>query len=389
MKSKFQAFNYSVIPHNAAGNKKTVDVYIDGQIIDAENQEVYRAFYGDTTSVSYKSFREQLFSADAQVYNIYINSGGGLVTDAMAMHDLIQDLRSRGKIVNVEGRGIIASAATFILMASDSPRMSSNSWLMIHNVSGFAYGTVDEVEAQAKVMRQFNNRVSKFYQEKTGLSEKVINEMMNAETWMTAEDAHAKGFIAEITGEATITNTIRKENWFFNNTAVLNAYNQQVSAPPTHNNSIQQLQDEMKKFWQEFKAGFMNAITPAQENNTPAATSGESTATAVSNNAAMATAIANTFDAFEGRFEEETNTLVTNKFNDMVNSLKDNATFTALVNSAVEAGIAAKNLATTQQVEQVSNTVATLEVQNKGKATSITNDVAEAGGRKPFGRWVK
>jgi ATP-dependent Clp protease protease subunit len=393
MKQRFSAFNYSFQPTITASGKKTVDIYIDGQIIDAESQQIYKEWFGDTTSVSYKSFRNDLQAEDADVYNIYINSGGGLVTDAMAMHDLLRDMQKKGKTVNVEGRGIIASAATFILMASDSPKMSSNSWLMIHNVSGFAYGTVQEVEQQAKVMRQFNDRVNKFYQEKTGLSMDTLNEMMNAETWMTAEDAKQKGFIAEISGEATISNVIRKENWLFNNTAVLNAYNQQVSAPPTTNNIYQQQLDEMKKFWQDFKAGILNAVGAPQATAAAATenTASVDAATPAPDNAAPVAPTANMaaiFDQFEQRFEQEASTLVTNQVNEHINKLGENEAFKTAVTNAVNAHIQTLNLATTTEVEQVSSTVATLEEQTRGAASADTTSTTNKGKKALTGaRW--
>lgn len=219
--TRLSVFNYSI--QNAAND--SLDIFIDGDIVDAETQSIYKEWFGDDTSVSYKSFRSQLNASDAKTFNVYINSGGGLVTDAMAMHDLLIDLQEKGKVVNTIGRGIIASAATYILMAGKNATMSSNSWLMIHNVSGVAWGNVNEIENYARTMRQFNDAANSFYQQKTGLSEKEIGKMMDKETWMTASEAKDNGFIKNVSGEAKFTNTIKPEQWQFQNKAVLNSYN--------------------------------------------------------------------------------------------------------------------------------------------------------------------
>ena len=53
MKEQIQIFNYSLT--NQAND--SLDVHIDGDIVDAPTQEIYKNFYGDETSVSFKSFR--------------------------------------------------------------------------------------------------------------------------------------------------------------------------------------------------------------------------------------------------------------------------------------------------------------------------------------------
>jgi len=215
-------FNYSI--KNQAGSK--AEIFIDGDIVDAPTQEILKDWFGDDTSVSYKSFRDLVNASDAQIFDVYINSGGGQMIEAMAIHDLLVEMQEKkGKTVNTIGRGIVASAATYILMAGKKPAMSSNSWLMIHNVSGGIYGSVNEVENYAATMRRFNDSATGFYQKVTGLSKTVIANMMDAETWMTAEEAKTKGFIKETTGEASFSQIIKPEQWPFSNSAVLNSYN--------------------------------------------------------------------------------------------------------------------------------------------------------------------
>lgn len=213
--------NYSV--KNQANN--VADIFIDGDIVDAPTQEIYRNFFGDDTSVSYKSFRDLITNSESSTFNVYINSGGGQLTEAMAIHDLLIDMQEKGKVVNTIGRGIIGSAATYILMAGKEPEMSSNSWFMIHNVSGGIFGNVNEVENYARTMRLFNDAASSFYQKRTGLSKTVITNMMDAETWITADDAKSKNFISEVTGEVSFSQKIKPEQWQFSNSAVLNSYN--------------------------------------------------------------------------------------------------------------------------------------------------------------------
>lgn len=218
---KLPVFNFSI--QNSSSD--AMDIFIDGSIVDATTQGILKDWFGDETSTSYKSFRDTVNKSEAGTFNIYINSGGGQLVEAMAIHDLILELQDKGKTVNTIGRGIIASAATYILMAGKSPSMSSNSWLMIHNVSGYVFGDVNEIESYANTMRKFNNAANDFYQNATGLSKTVIANYMNQESWFTASEAKDKGFIKQVAGETSFKNSIQPDAWQFQNTAVLNAYN--------------------------------------------------------------------------------------------------------------------------------------------------------------------
>lgn len=229
MSVKLSVFNYTV--QNQANN--SADIYIDGVIVDAETQQIMRDWWGDETSVSYKSFRDQLLKSDEKVLNIYINSYGGHVGDAMAIHDLLIELKSKGKTVNTIGRGIIASAATYILMAGgNDSEITKNSWFMVHNASGGVYGDVYTVENYAKTLRKFNNTIRDFYTDATGMSQNEIKKLMDEETWLTGEEAVNKKFVKKLTQESTFNNSISLDQWKFKNISVLNAYNSSVVEPP-------------------------------------------------------------------------------------------------------------------------------------------------------------
>jgi len=236
MKQQFSAFSYKVV--NKA--EDTLDIYVDGIIVDAETQSILKNWFGDETSVSYKSFRDQVTKANPKTVNLFVNSDGGMVNDALAIHDFMVDLEGKGVTVNRKVRGLAASAATFLVMGNNSS-MSENSWLMIHNVSGAVFGNVDEIERYAAFARKMNDQLVSFYTKKTGMSETDIQDMMNKETWMTAEEAKEKGFIDSIDGKVKFSNSIKPEHWQFNNTAVLNSYNSSVQT------------DDKKSFFSDLK----------------------------------------------------------------------------------------------------------------------------------------
>lgn len=220
-------FNYRV-----SNSGSSCDIYIDGEIVDAGTQQFYKEYWGDDTSVSFKSFRDSVAATDASTYNVYINSVGGQVTEAMAIHDLLVGLQNKGKTVNTIGQGLIASAATYILMAGNST-ITENSWFMIHNVSGWAWGDVDDMENQVRTLRKFNNKIRDFYAQATGKNATEIEELMAAETWYTGDEAKEAGFVKNVTGAVEFTNKISPDSWSFKNKTVLSAYNSALKKAPS------------------------------------------------------------------------------------------------------------------------------------------------------------
>jgi ATP-dependent Clp protease protease subunit len=260
MKKVLSVFSFSF--KNADAN--TVDIHIDGDIVDASTQEILKNWYGDETSVSFKSFRNQIESSGARTFNIYINSAGGHVGDAMAMHDLLIDMQGKGKTINTVGRGIVASAATYILMAGNNSEMSANSWFMIHNVSGGIWGDVNMIESYATSLRKFNDATRNFYANKTGMRKEDVTKMMDNETWMTAAEAKEKGFVKQVSADASFTNKIQKEYWNFSDLSVLNAYNSAVKAPEDNlSTQIQNQLQDMKKFFTDI-VNAIKGVKPAE-----------------------------------------------------------------------------------------------------------------------------
>lgn len=241
-------FNYSI--HNQANS--AIDVYIDGEIVDASTKEFMSNFWGDETSVSYKSFRNQIEESNPKTLNVWINCPGGHVGDALAIHDYLIDLENKGVTVNRYGRGIIASAGTYLLMGKNS-EMSKNSFMMIHNISMFAVGDINQLENQVKTGRKFNDKIRDFYASATGQAPETIAKWMNNETWMTADEAYDRKFVTnKPSPDANFSNSIPVEKWNYSNKAILNTYNSY-----THSNNSEM---DIKKITDAIAAEFKNIL---------------------------------------------------------------------------------------------------------------------------------
>lgn len=130
--------------------------------------------------------------------DLRIHSYGGSVTEGWA---IAQALKNHRATVTGTVEGTAASMASVIAMSCDRLVMAENSYLMIHRVSGGAFGDAEDMENAARTVRQLESDIVDFYASKTGIASEEIREMMAAETWLNGKEALEKGFCHEVTGE--------------------------------------------------------------------------------------------------------------------------------------------------------------------------------------------
>lgn len=128
--------------------------------------------------------------------DLTIHSPGGNVLDGLAMYNVLEAMT--GKIY-AKVLGIAASAASFVLMAADHIEMPEDSFLMIHNTHGGAYGKSDDLREMADLMDKLQGSIVNIYQKRTGINAEKLTEMMAAETWMSANEALVLGFADSVT----------------------------------------------------------------------------------------------------------------------------------------------------------------------------------------------
>lgn len=173
---------------NQTTNSKVGELYLYGDISSTESW-----WYDEITPKAFKSDLKNL--GDVGEIIVHINSGGGDVFAANVIYNLLRD--HGAKIVTVID-GLCASAATIIALAGDEIKMPRNSFFMIHNPAMALFGESEDLRKAAELLDKVKNTIMQNYIDKTGLSEEEVSQMMNDTTWLTAEEAHEKGFIDEI-----------------------------------------------------------------------------------------------------------------------------------------------------------------------------------------------
>lgn len=138
--------------------------------------------------------RQALMDANGEEIVVTINSGGGDVQAGQEMYTLLREYSGR---VLIKIQSMAASAASVVAMAGES-EISPVAQLMIHNVSTRAQGDHRAMEHAAEVLRNSDRALVNAYVAKTGRPEQEILDMMGRETWLTAKQAVAEGFVDRI-----------------------------------------------------------------------------------------------------------------------------------------------------------------------------------------------
>ena len=215
--------------------------------------------------------KKALNEAGGQDVLINISSSGGSIIEGMAISEMIALYAGK---TTTRGIGIVASAATIILMAGKKKEMTKNSFFMMHNSWGGVEGNAMELEKTIELLKMFDEQMAAIYTAQLeskgkligGSKEKTLEEvkkMMSAETWLTADEALEMGFIDMICEEKKEDNSIYEETY-----AMIRAEAKFKNIPNKIKNSMQV---EKKTFLQQLANmfGFKAEITEQEVETAP------------------------------------------------------------------------------------------------------------------------
>jgi ATP-dependent protease ClpP protease subunit len=129
---------------------------------------------------------------------IRINSPGGDAFEGIAIYNVV---RAQKKPVEVRVDGIAASAASIVAMAGDEIVMGPNAMMMIHNAWGMAVGNAADMRQMAGALDKISGAIAQTYVTKTQKTIADIQSMMDAETWLTAQECVQDGFATHIVSD--------------------------------------------------------------------------------------------------------------------------------------------------------------------------------------------
>lgn len=129
----------------------------------------------------------------------YINTPGGSMFDANEIGNQVE--RFTGQKTAILG-AICASAGTILSTYFDEVQASNNTQYMMHDPSMLVrIGGMKEWKSQKKLYENLRNDAIDRYVSMTGLKKEEIDAMLEAVTWMNAQELKKKGFVNSIRNE--------------------------------------------------------------------------------------------------------------------------------------------------------------------------------------------
>lgn len=185
-------------------DKKVGEVFIYG--------EITKWAWTEDGEHSATTFKEELDGlGDVETINLYINSPGGSVFEGIAIGNMLK--RHQAKVI-VYVDALAASIASVIaVIAGDVVYMYKNSMLMIHNAWTFAWGNAQQLRKEADDLDRINQSAIQSYLQKAGdkLDEEKLTEMLDAETWLSADEAYEYGLCDVVLEENQAAASISEE----------------------------------------------------------------------------------------------------------------------------------------------------------------------------------
>jgi ATP-dependent Clp protease protease subunit len=150
---------------------------------------------------SAQSFKREMDAlGDIKTLNIYINSPGGDVFEGNAIYNLLAR-KAKKCTVNVYVDGLAASIASVIAMAGTKIIMPANTMMMVHNAWAFSAGNASDHREVADALDKVDGAIKQAYLSKADdkLDDETITDLMNKESWLSAQDCLDYGLCDEVT----------------------------------------------------------------------------------------------------------------------------------------------------------------------------------------------
>jgi ATP-dependent protease ClpP protease subunit len=183
-----------------ASDPSIVDMHIIDVIASWDDDWIARNF-GYDLGVTARAFVEALAALPEAVKTIrvHINSPGGDVFAALNIANALREQQtSKGRTVETIVDGLAASAASIVMMAGSKISIADNALVMVHNPWTIAMGAAKDMRKTADDLDTIRQTIVATYQwHVSELSADDIAALMDAETWMDADEAVGYGFATD------------------------------------------------------------------------------------------------------------------------------------------------------------------------------------------------
>jgi ATP-dependent protease ClpP protease subunit len=177
--------------------------------VETVDNHVY--FYADVDSDRCLALIRTIRETDASLRTEYLSRGlEGMPSTPIWLHihsyggDLFTGFSIADQIAMIKTpiysivEGICASAATLISMSCTKRYILPSSFMLIHQLSGFKWGTHEQFKDEMTLQNKAMDRLVEFYAKHSQVSETEIRTMLQRDFWMDADTCIKNGFVDEI-----------------------------------------------------------------------------------------------------------------------------------------------------------------------------------------------
>ena len=128
---------------------------------------------------------------------LYINSPGGVVTAGLAIYDTMQFIRPKVSTLCI---GQAASMGSLLLCAGEAGMRFAlpNARVMVHQPSGGFQGQASDILRHAEDIMKIKRRLNEIYVKHTGKDYETIENTLDRDHFMTAEEARDFGLVDRV-----------------------------------------------------------------------------------------------------------------------------------------------------------------------------------------------
>jgi ATP-dependent Clp protease, protease subunit len=129
--------------------------------------------------------------------SMYINSPGGVVSSGLSVYDTMQFIRCP---ISTTVMGQAASMGSLILCAGhkDMRFALPHASVMVHQPSGGYQGQVSDILIHARNVENLRKRLNEIYVKHTGRTIKEVEDALERDNFMTAQEALKFGLIDKV-----------------------------------------------------------------------------------------------------------------------------------------------------------------------------------------------
>lgn len=173
-----------------------IEIYFTEEI----NTETINIIIKKITEIIYRHKKQ--YNKNKKLNITYIvDSPGGCVHSILKFVDFIDTIRQRNKNITFTSiiTGLVASAGTIMCIIADKRLITKNANTMIHELSTGSRGKYTQLMSYANSLTQMHNTLVRIYLSKVNITKEKLEDLLNRETWFSAEEYLELGFVEDYT----------------------------------------------------------------------------------------------------------------------------------------------------------------------------------------------